>query len=177
MKKLTFAHWIISLVVFILFCGFILPYIDFVTTDAIRTYDFSKNVIIFDEVALARLQNIQGSTTISPMIHLFVDVLWPLVYTSYFFISLHLIFRKSNYLYKNILLVLPFIILGLDFIQSFTTTLFIEQGNNSFLLQTISVIATLRWFLIYGCIGFMAYGLFIYLKKATLKQLGYDSHN
>lgn len=174
MKKLTFAHWLISLAVFIVFCGFVLPYIDVVTTDAIRTYDFSKNIILFDEVTRTQLQNIQGTITISPMIHLFVDVLWPLVYTSYFFVSLYIVFRKSNYPYKKQLLLLPISILALDFIQSFTTTIFIEQSANPFLLQVISSVATLRWAFIYATIGFMAFGLFLYLKKATIQQLGYD---
>lgn len=170
-KYITFKVWITSLVLFIIFCGFIIPYLDSISTIPIRSYDFLKNVIVFDQVDLYTLEHLYGTTEIPWITHFILDGLWPIIYCSLFYTSLYLAYKNTQLPYISYLLYLPCIILILDFIQSLVTTLYIQGLIQPSIVQMIPFIATSRWMLIYTNAAFIIVGVYYVVRSIKSNTL------
>ncbi|PKK95199.1 MAG: hypothetical protein CVV60_02520 [Tenericutes bacterium HGW-Tenericutes-5] len=161
---------IISSVLFVLFIAFVLPYFSVLTANKTNSY-FSPDTGFFyslDEFYNnMEIYGIEGRDFYILMRWTF-DVIWPLVYFSFFISSLGNLTKKQTKKNLTMFLTLPFIGVGFDLLENIlaTVNVSIYPERTVFLLKLLQVSSLLKWlFIILAVVSIVYFFVLSLIKK------------
>ena len=157
----SFKVWIVSAVLMALFMGVILPYEAGQYAEATNQLAAPDTQLFYTANWLFELASNLGEEGRRFYIisRLRFDVLWPLVFTFFFFTSIALLYKDAKY--KKYFLVLPFLGLVFDYLENSSVSIvfFIYPERLTWLAALAGFFTFFKWLAIAVIVGILITGM------------------